>query len=58
MVQTQIEQITKVQKDLLAKNSNSNGKHAFGIATCRGSAPGQGHSAYLEANPGLMTGLP
>ena len=36
MVQTQMEQITKVQKDLLAKNSNSNGKHAFGIATRSG----------------------
>ena len=36
MVQTQIDQLTKVQKDLLAKNSNSNGKHAFGIATRSG----------------------
>ena len=26
MVKTQMDQITKVQKDLLAKNSNSNGK--------------------------------
>ena len=36
MVQTQMEQITKVQKDQLAKNANSNGNHAFGIATRSG----------------------
>ena len=37
MVQTQVEQITKVQKDLLAETFKKDDKHAFGIAT-RGGA--------------------
>ena len=40
MVQTQIEQLTKVQKDLLDNASRENDKHAFGIET-RGGASTQ-----------------
>ena len=40
IVQTQLEQITKVQKDLLAETFKKDDKHAFGIAT-RGGASTQ-----------------
>ena len=58
MVQTQMEQITKVQKDLLAKNSNSNGKHAFGIATRSGASTQdplypEGHPKRIEQDSQL-----
>jgi hypothetical protein len=49
MVQTQIEQLTKVQKDLLGNASRENDKHAFGIAT-RGGASTQ-DPLYPEGHP-------
>ena len=49
MVQTQLEQITKVQKDLLAETFKKDDKHAFGIAT-RGGASTQ-DPLYHEGHP-------
>src|SRR4051812_9920370 len=36
MVQTQFEQISNAQKDLLANNAKQDDIHAFGIKTCGG----------------------
>ena len=58
MVQTQIEQITKVQKDLLVNASKNNDKHACGVDT-RGGASTQdplypevyGYAKYKISDP-------
>ena len=47
MVQTQIDQLTKVQKDLLVNASRENEKHAYGVGT-RGGASTQ-DPLYPEA---------
>ena len=49
MVQTQIDQLTKVQKDLLVNASRENEKHAYGVGT-RGCASTQ-EPLYPDGHP-------
>ena len=65
MVQTQIEQITKVQKDLLVNASKNNDKHACGVDTRGGASTRdplypEGHPKRVERNSQLAnaTGTP